>query len=92
MSFCTNEVKALGTTSETSSTANFLFSYNTVIDSIFYGIGKTKYLAYQAILTNGTVYLAAFLLYVCGAWSPTFEGVMVLYIYAGSEARLFSSV
>ena len=41
-----------------------LFSFNTVIDSIFYGIGKTKYLAYQAILTNGTVYLVAFLLYV----------------------------
>ena len=56
-----------------------LFSYNTVIDSIFYGIGKTKYLAYQVILTNGTVYLVAFLLYMGGAWSPTFEGVMVLF-------------
>ena len=56
-----------------------LFSFNTVIDSIFYGIGKTKYLAYQAILTNGTVYLVAFLLYVWGAWTPTFEGVMVLF-------------
>ena len=56
-----------------------LFSFNTVIDSVFYGIGQTKYLAYQAILTNGSVYLAAFLLYASGAWSPTFEGVMVLF-------------
>ena len=56
-----------------------LFSFNTVIDSIFYGIGETKYLAYQAILTNGTVYLVAFLLYVRGAWTQTFEGVMVLF-------------
>ena len=33
-----------------------LFSFNTVIDSVFYGLGKTQYMAYQAILTNGTVY------------------------------------
>lgn len=56
-----------------------LLSFNTVTDSVFYGIGKTKYLAYQSLLTNGTVYVAAFLLYVLGAWSPTFEDVMVLF-------------
>ena len=56
-----------------------LFSFNTVIDSVFYGIGKTQYLAYQSLLTNGTVYFTAFLLYLWGAWSPTFEGVMVLF-------------
>ena len=56
-----------------------LFSFNTVTDSFFYGLGQTKYLAYQAFLTNGTVYLAAFLLYVAGAWDVTFEGVMVLF-------------
>ena len=56
-----------------------LFSFNTVMDSVFYGLGLTKYLAYQSILTNGTVYLVAFLLYVTGAWTPSFEGVMVLF-------------
>ena len=56
-----------------------LFSFNTVIDSVFYGIGKTKYLAYQSLLTNGTVYLSAFLLYAFGIWDVTFEGVMVLF-------------
>ena len=56
-----------------------LFSFNTVIDSVFYGIGQTKYLAYQSLLTNGSIYLAAFLLYITGAWDPTFEGVMVLF-------------
>ncbi len=56
-----------------------LLSFNTVIDSVFYGMGKTKYLAYQSILTNGTVYLSAFLLYTLGAWTPTFQGVMVLF-------------
>ncbi len=56
-----------------------LFSFNTVIDSVFYGIGKTKYLAYQAILTNGSVYLVGFLLYVSNIWEVTFEGVMLLF-------------
>ena len=56
-----------------------LFSFNAVTDSVFYGIGRTKYLAYQAFLTNGTVYLAAFLIYATGAWEVTFEGVMVLF-------------
>lgn len=56
-----------------------LFAFNTVIDSVFYGIGQTKYMAYQAIITNGTVYLVAFLLYSTGIWQPTFEGVMALF-------------
>ena len=56
-----------------------LFSFNTVMDSVFYGLGQTRYLAYQAILTNGTVYLFAFFLYAIGVWEPTFEGVMTLF-------------
>ena len=56
-----------------------LFAFNTVIDSVFYGIGQTKYMAYQAIITNGSVYLGAFLLYSAGIWQPTFEGVMTLF-------------
>lgn len=56
-----------------------LFSFNTVTDSVFYGLGLTKYLAYQAILTNGSVYLVAFLLYTAGWWTPTFESVMALF-------------
>ena len=56
-----------------------LFAFNTVMDSVFYGTGQTKYLAYQSIITNGTVYLAAFLLYASGVWDVTFEGVMTLF-------------
>ena len=58
-----------------------LFSFNTVTDSVFYGIGKTRYMAFQSIITNGTVYLAAFALYTAGTWVPTFEGVMWLFFY-----------
>ncbi len=56
-----------------------LFSFNTVIDSVFYGLGLTRYMAYQAALTNGSVYLTAFLLYAAGWWQPTFAGVMLLF-------------
>ncbi|MDA1036209.1 MAG: hypothetical protein O3B65_04935 [Chloroflexi bacterium] len=49
------------------------------MDSVFYGMGKTRYLAYQAIITNGTVYVVAFLLYVADIWTVSFESVMVLF-------------
>ena len=56
-----------------------MFAFNTVTDSIFYGMGRTIYMAIQSAITNGTVYLGAFILYVSGTWSPTFEGVMWLF-------------
>ncbi len=56
-----------------------LFCFNTVTDSVFYGLGKTQYMAYQSILTNGTVYVAAFLLYISGVWDVTYVGIMVLF-------------
>ena len=55
-----------------------LFSFNTVMDAFFYGTGRTEYLAYQSVITNGSVYVVAFLLYVTGVWIPTFERVIVL--------------
>ncbi len=56
-----------------------LFALNTVTDSIFYGVGKTQYQAYQAIITNGTVYVVAFLAYLLGYWTPTFTSIMILF-------------
>lgn len=56
-----------------------LLALNMVTDSIFYGVGKTKYQAYQAIITNGTVYVVAFLLYLNGIWIPTFTSVLLLF-------------
>ena len=47
-----------------------LFSFNAVMDSVFYGLGLTRYVAYQALITNGTVYLAAFLLYLTASDFP----------------------
>ena len=56
-----------------------LFALNMVTDSIFYGVGKTQYQAYQAIITNGTVYVIAFILYLTGIWSPSFTSILILF-------------
>ena len=56
-----------------------LLALNLVTDSIFYGVGKTRYMAYQAIITNGTVYVIAFMAYIMGYWSPTFNSIMILF-------------
>jgi Na+-driven multidrug efflux pump len=56
-----------------------LLALNLVTDSIFYGVGKTQYQAYQAIITNGTVYVIAFILYLTDIWTPTFTSTMILF-------------
>ena len=56
-----------------------LFSFNIVTDSMFYGLGKTQYMAYQSVVTNGTVYVIAFVLYVLDVWQPDFQSVMMLF-------------
>ena len=56
-----------------------LLALNLVTDSIFYGVGKTRYMAYQAIITNGTVYVIAFIAYLTGVWTPTFTSIMILF-------------
>ena len=69
-----------------------LLALNLVTDSIFYGLGRTKYMAYQSIITNGTVYVAAFAAYVAGLWEPTFNSVLWLFsigILADSALTLY---
>jgi len=56
-----------------------LLALNLVTDSIFYGVGKTQYQAYQAIITNGTAYVVAFILYLTGIWTPTFNSILILF-------------
>ncbi len=56
-----------------------LLALNLVTDSIFYGVGKTRYMAYQAIITNGLVYGIAFIAYLTDAWTPTFTSIMILF-------------
>ncbi len=52
-----------------------LFALNNTTDAIFYGLGKTKYIAYQNVITNGLVYGGAFIAYLTGLWIPTFSSI-----------------
>jgi len=56
-----------------------LLALNMVTDSIFYGVGKTQYQAYQAIITNGSVYVIAFILYLGRIWVPSFNSILILF-------------
>jgi len=56
-----------------------LLVLNLVTDGIFYRVGKTRYMAYQAIITNGMVYVIAFIAYVMGYWMPTFNSILILF-------------
>jgi Na+-driven multidrug efflux pump len=56
-----------------------LFALNNTTDAIFYGLGKTKFIAYQNVITNALVYGGAFVAYLTGYWIPTFTSIMVLF-------------
>ena len=56
-----------------------LLIFNLVTDSLFYGTGKTQYLAYQSLLVNGIVYGIGFILYQINLWSPDFNSVLILF-------------
>ena len=56
-----------------------LFSYNTLMDSVFYGKGRTELLAIQSILTNISVYGTAFILFRMDVFSPTLTSIALLF-------------
>ena len=56
-----------------------LLALNTIADSLFLGLGRTKYLAFQSLITNGTVYLTAYVLYVQGIWIPDLQSVLTVF-------------
>ena len=56
-----------------------LFAFNHVIDSIFYGIGKTKYMLFQSIIINTVFYGTLFILYVTGIYQPTLMLIAIMF-------------
>ena len=56
-----------------------LFSYNTLMDSVFYGKGRTELLAIQSIITNVSVYGSAFVLFRMDVFSPTLTTIALLF-------------
>lgn len=61
-----------------------LFAYNNVIDSIFYGLGKTNYMLFQSLVINILFYGSAFLLYQTGVYKPNL--VLITLMFATGTA------
>ncbi|AWX42663.1 Uncharacterised protein [Metamycoplasma cloacale] len=61
-----------------------LFAYNNVIDSIFYGLGRTDLMLYQSLIINGIYYTILFVLYKTNIWNPTL--ISIALIFAGGIA------
>ncbi len=55
------------------------FAFNNVIDSIFYGIGKTNYMLFQSIVVNTLFYGTLFVLYSLGVYKPTLMLIAVMF-------------
>lgn len=61
-----------------------LFAFNNVIDSIFYGLGKTNYMLFQSLVVNTVFYGTMFILYVTGVYQPTLTKIALMF--AGGTA------
>ncbi len=56
-----------------------LYAIQNVFDATFYGLGKTKYMLFESIVTNSIYYGTAFILWKCGVWSPTLTSIALLF-------------
>ena len=56
-----------------------IFSLNNVIDSYFYGIGRTDLMLYQSLIVNGLFYGGAFVFYQVGMFTPNLETISLMF-------------
>lgn len=56
-----------------------LFAFNNVIDSIFYGLGKTSYMLFQSLVINAIFYGTAFILYQTGVFQPNLTLIALMF-------------
>lgn len=56
-----------------------MFTFNNVIDSIFYGLGRTDLMLLQSLLINVLFYGFAYLLYYLGIFQPTLISITLLF-------------
>ena len=56
-----------------------LYAIQNVFDCEFYGLGKTNYMLFESVVTNTIYYGTAFVLYLCGKWTPTLMGIALLF-------------
>lgn len=56
-----------------------VFAFNNVIDSYFYGIGRTDLMLYQSLLVNSLFYGAAFYAYQIGWFIPRLDSIAIMF-------------
>lgn len=56
-----------------------LYAFQNIFDATFYGLGKTNYMLFESVVTNTVFYGTAFILYLAGVWTPTLNGIALLF-------------
>jgi Na+-driven multidrug efflux pump len=56
-----------------------LFAFNNIIDSIFYGLGKTDYMLLQSVLVNTVFYGTLFVLFRLGIYQPSLILIALMF-------------
>ena len=56
-----------------------LFAFNNILDSIFYGRGKTSYMLFQSLTINILFYGSMFILYRMGIYKPTLFSISLMF-------------
>lgn len=56
-----------------------IFAFNNVIDSIFYGLGRTDLMLYQSLIVNTVFYGGMFIAYKSGVFIPSLNGIAIMF-------------
>ena len=55
------------------------YIFNCICDGTIYGRGKTQYMLWESIFTNGIYYVTMFILWKTGVWVPTLTGIALMF-------------
>ena len=56
-----------------------LYAFQNVFDATFYGLGKTKYMLFESVVTNIIYYGICFVLYITNIFKPTLIGIALMF-------------
>ena len=56
-----------------------IYIFNCICDGTIYGRGKTHYMLWESIFTNGTYYVIMYVLWKTGVWVPTLTSITLMF-------------
>ena len=68
------------------------YAFQNIFDCTFYGRGKTKYMLFEAVITNVVYYGTFFVLYLLGIWTPTLIGIALMFGFGNVFDSIVSAV